>query len=643
MSNMIKLLNTCRANAAAPALIAAALLSFSLSAAGAVSWIGGDGAWEDGAHWSGGVEPTAADDVSISHAGVVSSTDSLNEALSLTSDTSLLISSGVLDVMAVLTNLAAITADGGRLETNTLVNEGTGGVTVTGATGLLTVVLELDNLGAVTVDTQGTLSAPDVTNLGTIVVESAGRLDGETFVNDIGASTTVRNPGSTLSVTGNITNAGAFNALDAATATAASFVNYASLVVDDATFTVDSMFNAALGVVDLGGAATSFTVNGNITNQGWIKAATGAHGNIVSIGNESSIEVSGGAVLQIISVLNRASGTIDLRQAGSGIQLSDNLGNLGAVDISDSASLGALSIDNANSFVVKTGGMVDTESLLNLPTGTVTISDPGSRITLDNHFQNDGDVTVSDHGVISSASFVNRGNAAFGSAASLTTMTLINGPTGALTVNDPGSTLTVDGVLENRGALQITNNAFVSADAFGQFEGETVLDSGSLQSTGSATDISGGVLKGVGNIAGGLIVGPLGSIRPGTSIDPTKTLDVQGPVDLGGTLDIELLSTSIADFDRIASDAPVTLGGALNVTLLDGFAPLLGDTFDIILGLSVSGGFDSTLFPVFDGRTFTLVRGADFLRLQVASVPIPGAFYLLLSGVLLVLRRTARR
>lgn len=105
-------------------------------------------------------------------------------------------------------------------------------------------------------------------------------------------------------------------------------------------------------------------------------------------------------------------------------------------------------------------------------------------------------------------------------------------------------------------------------------------------------------------------------------------------------MEIELLSTNITDFDRIVGTGPVTLGGVLKVTLVGGFLSVAGDTFDIILGFPVSGSFDSTVFPVLPGRSFTIVPGTDFLRLQVV-VPIPSTIYLLSPAIVLLFRRRA--
>ncbi|MCH6553018.1 MAG: hypothetical protein IH793_02500, partial [Acidobacteria bacterium] len=60
------------------------------------------------------------------------------------------------------------------------------------------------------------------------------------------------------------------------------------------------------------------------------------------------------------------------------------------------------------------------------------------------------------------------------------------------------------------------------------------------------------------------------------------------------------------------------LGGQLNVTLIEGFEPLLGDTFDVLVaGLAVSGTFESENFPDFNGLTFHTLYFSNVVQLEV--------------------------
>jgi hypothetical protein len=114
---------------------------------------------------------------------------------------------------------------------------------------------------------------------------------------------------------------------------------------------------------------------------------------------------------------------------------------------------------------------------------------------------------------------------------------------------------------------------------------------------------------------------------------------VDGALLLGGTLSIDIAGSAASDFDRIVASGDILLGGILDVSLLSGFEPIVGSSFDILLGSSVAGSFSSTLFPVFDGRTFDIVLGAELFRLTVSAIPIPAAVYLFVPGCLLLFTR----
>ena len=83
----------------------------------------------------------------------------------------------------------------------------------------------------------------------------------ETFVTEIGGSSTITNAMTSMSMLGNITNKGLLDITDQAGVDGASIVNYAQLNVDDPDFTVNSLLNLGAGEVTVGGPSTLFLVN----------------------------------------------------------------------------------------------------------------------------------------------------------------------------------------------------------------------------------------------------------------------------------------------------------------------------------------------------------------------------------------------
>ncbi|MGH7131015.1 MAG: GC-type dockerin domain-anchored protein [Phycisphaerales bacterium] len=137
---------------------------------------------------------------------------------------------------------------------------------------------------------------------------------------------------------------------------------------------------------------------------------------------------------------------------------------------------------------------------------------------------------------------------------------------------------------------------------FRQTSGESVLAGGELDSDFQVEPLrfEGGTLRGVGNIRGpvlntGAVVAPGNS--PGAisiSAGLYGNSYTQGPA---GTLRMEIGGTTPTTFDRLAVDGPAVLDGTLQVTLINGFVPQVGQTFNIITSTSRSGQFSNITLP----------------------------------------------
>ncbi len=113
-----------------------------------------------------------------------------------------------------------------------------------------------------------------------------------------------------------------------------------------------------------------------------------------------------------------------------------------------------------------------------------------------------------------------------------------------------------------------------------------------------------GTIFGTGTIAAPNTIN-LGLISPGTSAGSPGTLRIEGALTqsvldgIFGQIDIELGGPNPAtEFDRLVVTGGLTLDGTLNVSLINGFTPAFGQTFDILDGASFSGTFDSLELPL---------------------------------------------
>lgn len=618
--------------------VAAALLMLappSAIAVGPVDWVGPDGNWEDGTGWSSGSVPGVADDVTISGAVVVTSSGLANEAMSAQNAAKLKISGGELDIFSLLSNAGEVVIDGGRLEANSLINESAGDVRVSGSTSELSVVINLDNYGSVTVSQDAAANVGNLTNFLMLQIDTGAVVASETLATTTGAQTHINGAGTRVEILGDITNLGMLTAGSGASVVSESITNSGAFTVDASVVEANSMINATGGDVSLSGAATALLINGDITNNGTLTMQANAMANVVSIDNGNILEVFGGGVLTTESIANTATGYIDVAELGSKLVLTDNLQNDGSVSVSSNAKLEAASINTGGSLTAASGAMITTASITNREFGTVTIDGPSTSVMLDNNFQNAGVVSISGQSTVVTGSVVNNGDLDVGTQGTLSTTTFMNEATGRTTIAGTNSSLEVTGVFENRGVL-LVDGANVTSGYYGQYGGSTSLDGGTLSATTGGINIFDGTLDGVGSFAGDLRVFDAAEAAPGTTTMQTTTWNIDGDVIFGGTLFIDIAA---GGFDTLDVTGHADLGGVLDISLLDGYAPALGSTFDIVLAASVGGDFLQEILPVFDGRTFAVIIGSDFVRLTVTAVPIPAAVYLLLPALALVCGR----
>lgn len=169
---------------------------------------------------------------------------------------------------------------------------------------------------------------------------------------------------------------------------------------------------------------------------------------------------------------------------------------------------------------------------------------------------------------------------------------------GALEVGKVGS-----GLVDHSGgavaAPVVTLGGASSVSAVYHLTGTGVLRVGTLAkgSTGGAFDFDGGVLS-AGVVAFDLI-NDGGVIAPGASPGATH---VMGDLTMNaGSIAIELAGDGAGEFDRVIVDGALGAGGTVSVSLIDGFAPVAGDSFDVLDFASISGAFNLDLPALDDG------------------------------------------
>ena len=148
----------------------------------------------------------------------------------------------------------------------------------------------------------------------------------------------------------------------------------------------------------------------------------------------------------------------------------------------------------------------------------------------------------------------------------------------------------------NTGLVNVTAGTLrFPGSVFTQTAGSTQLAGGNLG--GGTLNFAGGELTGAGTITGS-VNSSGATVRPGgTGAAGTITISGTYTQGTGGMLAVELGGAGAGQFDVLAVGGTATLGGTLNATLLGGFVPASGTTFQILTAAPRAGTFGTTNLP----------------------------------------------
>jgi hypothetical protein len=193
-----------------------------------------------------------------------------------------------------------------------------------------------------------------------------------------------------------------------------------------------------------------------------------------------------------------------------------------------------------------------------------------------------------------------------GAILSSTNSALIQGSTNAaLTVENDG-TVRVDGgnltvaegvAFNDSGRIEVVRGTLAFQGGLEQTQGTTIIDSGATLSSSNFT-VLGGTVSGSGRISANLVnVG--GIISPGATFGILSTGPGQGyQQGASASLSVELGGASPGSgYDQFAVGGSASLDGQLVVSLVNGFVPQPGQTFQVLTCNSLVGKFASISTP----------------------------------------------
>jgi T5SS/PEP-CTERM-associated repeat protein len=371
--------------------------------------------------------------------------------------------------------------------------------------------------------------------------------------------------------------------------------------------------------------------NGAVTVQGTGTTLTSDYNNIGWTG-DGTLSISDGGEFKSrstsLGVDASAVGKIFVSQANS------KWTNTAEIKVGE-AGLGELSISQGAQVIGgNVAALASQIGLFQDGNGFVTVSDAGSVWQLSSPIfvgvLGDGSLNIENGGAVSNTT---------------SAIARFEGSTGHALVTGAGSTWTTSKNMGIGGDFAFAGgegSLEISAGGLAKITGTTTvwetgsvhLDAGTLQAT--TVNLSGGSLGGIGTVIGNL--NNSGEVSPGNS---PGTLKVQGNFSqsIDGLLKLEIGSTA-ADLLQVTGNA--ALGGTLHLSLLGGFTPSYGTTFDLLTASKLSGAFDTLELPdLGPGRSWQFNYGAD--RFTVTAVPEPSTIVLGVIGGMVCLAVAMRR
>ncbi|AFY39930.1 RHS repeat-associated core domain protein [[Leptolyngbya] sp. PCC 7376] len=361
--------------------------------------------------------------------------------------------------------------------------------------------------------------------------------------------------------------------------------------------------NTATGVLDIQdgltfeNASTGDTVVPIINNAGTLRKSGGAGTAAIQaqLNNSGIIDIQSGILNPTFGVtLNNGSqitGDGKVLVNANTLTLDGIISSSGTLEFSGGSLIGDAELDN----LTWTGGTYNSTGLKLIEGGTLKAT--GGNKNFDGGILETQGTTIWDSGEIQAwngATWNNTSTAVFDIQGDLYlehyfdsgAVPVINNA-GTLRKSAGNGTATIEAQVNNIGGVDVQSGTLSLLGGFTQSAGITRLAGGSL-SASSPLDIQGGSLEGFGLLNAS--ISSSGEINPGVGIG---TLNLVGNYTQSatGTINFEIGGREVTAVDRLNIDGNANFDGTLNISFIDGFNPLLGETFTVATFDSFTGDF----------------------------------------------------
>lgn len=416
--------------------------------------------------------------------------------------------------------------------------------------------------------------------------------------------------------------------------------NTTTRIKSGGSFITPSYFDLGNATLDMNnGGLTVGTTGGTISDWGGNGATTTA-----TLANNAVATYNSGLRMGVFGTGGTANATIS-----GGARLVSN----------GSFSAGGLAASNVTLDV--TGGRVESDGTILLERGTTTTVSAagvieGQNITLGSSGGTTSTTVTGVNSLLKSRGTLTAGRAGMsklvisaGAEAESLGATVIGELAGAaatLVVAGSGSKLDVGTTLTvasgGAGTLAVTSGGFVavaggvtigSGGSIGMSDGGSLeVDAGqSIANAGNLTLFSGSQLRADVMNSGLLLLENASTTRDVTLLANSQMRaenSTVGSLSQQPTADLEFRLGSLSNFDNFGVTGAASLNGDIVVTLLGGFAPSLGDQFQLLTASSITGAptFDFTAAPLGSGLSWLTIQLPTSLTLAVVPSSAPGDF-----------------